>query len=262
MNNHWAALAVPFDEVEWIHYPVLVQCKLNGIRARWDGRELITRQGKIWKRETLPFIYAKLEAWSKLSPGIVLDGELYAHGAPFQAIESITAVNRQIPHEHHRLIDFHAFDIISDEPSERRQEKLSALYDPWVATSLVSSLKGVETFLHMVVEAGFEGLMIRALGVPYIPGRGESLIKLKPWKYANATIVGFKIGQGKYAGTLGALQLSWEGILFFASGGLSDETRNRIWNNRETWLSRGVVFKYRDTSNKGVPMFPQIERLL
>jgi DNA ligase 1 len=263
MVKPWASLATQWDEVEYIHYPVMIQPKLNGTRAKWDGEQLITRQNKVWKEETLPYLFTKLRHWSKLYPGVVLDGELYSHGCPWQTLEAITAVNRQAPHEYQHMIDFHAFDIIDAEPSERRQEKLSKIYDPWVAISLVTNEGMVMTHLHDVTEAGFEGVILRMLGCPYIPGRSEALVKLKPWKYGKGQICGFKEGLGKYAGMLGAFEVSWNGIKFFVSGGLSDFQREMYWDEREQrkMTDDHIAFKYRDVSAKGIPLQPQIVTL-
>ncbi len=262
----WAQLAVQYDEVEYVHFPVLVSAKLNGVRAKWDGTSLVSRQNKVWKECTLPTLFAKLRAWSKSFPGIVLDGELYSHGCPWQILEGITSINRQAPHGHEHLIDLHVFDIISDEPSEKRQEKLSSIYDPWVATSLVTNSDQLFRHLNATVEAGFEGLMLLALGTPYVVGRSEALIKLKPWRYGTGKVVGLKEGKDKYVGMLGALEVEWQGIRFFVSGGLSDEQRDRIWRDRALMIEhmtigKTIPFKYRDLSNKGIPLQPQLVKL-
>lgn len=259
--NTWAMLASHFDDIEYIHYPVMVQCKLNGVRAKWTGEILVTRQNKVWKPETLPSVHSKLMAWSKMFPGVVLDGELYSHRCPWQILEGITSVNRITPHEQEDLIDFHAFDIIDSEVSEKRQERLSRTYDPWVAISLVTDSTQLFEALNIAVVAGFEGLMIRCLGCPYEVGRTTDLIKLKPWKYGTGKVVGFKEGKDKYAGMLGSIEISWRGVKVFISGGLSDEQRSLIWKQKEAYLGKTLPFKYRDLSSRGVPYQPQFVKI-
>lgn len=257
--------AVNFDDVDFIPYPVILQPKLNGIRARWDGKQLVSRQCEIWNESALPLVFTALHKWSALNPGIVLDGELYAHGAPFQVLEGICAVKRTKPKEGHHLIQLHAFDIISEEPAEKRLEKLSQIYKPHVGFQLVSNPRDIDSWLAQCVEHMFEGVMLRLLGVPYQVGRTEALIKLKPWRYATAEIVDFNEGKGKYKGTLGALVLkstfSGRTVIYCSSGSISDEERGRVWNNKDFWLKRMVTIRYRELSKSYTPLQPQIYKL-
>lgn len=258
---NWAMLAVDFDEVEVIGYPCIGQPKLEGVRACWTGIKLISRQNKLFKEAAMPEIYAKLRAWSKEHPGIPLDGELYCHGMPFQDICARVAINRQAPHPDIGSIEFHAFDVISTDDTESRQKFLSQHYQPWVAVTKLMNPEHVVLWTNRFYESGFEGMMIRQLGCPYTPFRTEMLIKVKPWKYGVATITGFKEGQGKYVGMLGALELSFQGKKCHASGGLTDFQRNHIWRNQILFSGRKVGIKFRELSNSGRPLKPQIQSL-
>src|SRR5512143_1948636 len=58
---------------------------------------------------------------------------------------------------------------------------------------------------NAVVRAGGEGLMLHRADAPYLTGRSEVLLKLKPWLDAEAVVVGHIPGKGKYQGLTGAL---------------------------------------------------------
>jgi len=257
-DNQWAMLAVPYDEVQDIGFPVLGQPKLNGVRAKWDGKTLTSRQGKTWRRETLPHIFEKLERFSAENPGVVLDAELYAHGLSLQEIIKRVAVHRNVFHKDHLDIDFHAFDIISDDDTESRQITLSQIYQPWTAVCKVETRKDVEIWLNRFCEAGFEGLMLRQYHCPYRSGRTEMLIKVKPWKYGKGVVAGFTPGEGKYKGMLGAIIVKAENIEFRVSGGLTDEDRINVWRDNKLYLGKPISYRYRDLSAGRKPLSPQV----
>lgn len=266
--KNWAMLAVNFDEVEDIGFPCMGQPKLNGIRAAWDGQHLSSRQGKIWKPETLPHIYDKLTIFSKLNPGILLDGELYAHGMPLQEIVERTAINRNTSHGSCDDISFHAFDIISSDDTESRQITLSQIYSPWVPVCQVMNRDDVDHWLRAYKDAGFEGLMLRQYHCPYSQGRTECLIKVKPWKYGSVTVTGFIEGEGRCKDMLGAFKVkagvatekvSMRLVSFKVGGGeaLRDDMRIFIWRNQGLYEGKPIKIRYRDISNSGIPMHPQ-----
>lgn len=255
-------LAVNVDIVDPLIFPFVGQPKLNGIRACWDGEHLISRQKKVWSPQKLPHIYEKLSQFSNNYPGIHLDGELYCHGMPNQEINARCAINSVTAHPDCHVIDFHAFDIICSDTTELRQTALCQIYKPWTAVCKITNEKEMEVWLNRFVEAGFEGLMMRALFCPYISGRTEALIKVKPWKFTNGTIFDFNEGLGKYKGMLGALRVKLDEKHYVnVSGGLTDELRDKIWRHKDVWRNRPVVIKYRDLSNTRIPLQPQIVRL-
>lgn len=261
-DSQWAMLATAYEAVEHIDYPVIGQPKLNGIRAKWTGRDLVSRQGKIWNRAALPHIYDKLSYWSERNPNVILDGELYCHGLPFQEIEARAAVKRVSPHADCGKLDFHAFDIISDLDTESRQIKLSQCYKPWVAVCKISSQTEQETWLKTFVEYGYEGLMLRYYGCSYRPGRTTALIKVKPLHYAKVTVMGCYEGLGKFKGMLGGFNVRMGSVAFNVGGGnITEIERGLVWQDRKAWIGREIFIAYRDTFSSGKPVQAQIFRL-
>ena len=80
------------------HY--LVSEKLDGVRARWNGRELISRGGKI---------FAAPGWFISGFPPERLDGELWSQRGDYQNIAAITA--RHQPHAGWRSLKFMIFDM-------------------------------------------------------------------------------------------------------------------------------------------------------
>lgn len=261
-DSQWASLLVNYDDVECHTFPYIGQPKLNGFRAKWNGRELVSRQGEIWSPNSIPHIYDKLSKWSANYPGIILDGELYAHGLSFQEIERRAAINRESPHVDSASVDYWAFDIISNDDAESRQITLSQIYKPWVAVCNIANAKEADQWLHVFLENGFEGLVLRAHGNPYLSGRTEAILKLKPWVYGVATIKDCVEGQGKFAGMLGAFIVTHNSVRFRVGGGnVTEEEREAILANKEEWKDRRILIRYRDTFASGKPVQPQIYKL-
>lgn len=261
-DRTWAMLAMPYEQVDVIHWNYIGQPKLDGIRCKWDGEHLTSRQGERWNASALPHIFAKLKSFSAKFPGVVLDGELYAHGIPFQEIEARCAVKRLQPHINAHQIDFHAFDIISHEDTESRQLTLSQIYAPWVAICRVTSQAEATAWLNTFIEHGYEGMMLRAMGCPYIPNRTEALIKLKPVHYDRVTVLGTVEGKGKFQSMLGAFNVELNGVKFDVGGGsITESQRIAVWMTRETWPGRKIMISYRDKFKSGRPVQPQIHNI-
>lgn len=100
--------------------------------------------------------------------------------------------------------------------------------------------------LDHVTSVGGEGLMLRAPSSIWIPERSDNLLKVKPMLDAEATIVGFRVGResdntrtvsgegkSKLLGSIGALVVSWNGIIF-ELGGLNDVERE-LESDSEDW---------------------------
>lgn len=73
--------------------------------------------------------------------------------------------------------------------------------------------------LDEVVRAGGEGLMLHLAEAPYLTGRSDVLLKLKPLSDTEAVVVEHIPGKGKYKGMLGALRVEMpDGKQFVISG--------------------------------------------
>jgi DNA ligase-1 len=111
--------------------------------------------------------------------------------------------------------------------------------------------------LDAVVRAGGEGLMLHRADAPYVTGRSDALLKLKPWQDAEAIVVGYTPGKGKYQGMTGALDMEMpDGKRFRIGSGLSDALRRQ-----PPPLGTRITYRYQQLTKNGVPRFPRYLRV-
>lgn len=229
--------------------------KLDGVRARWDGTHLISRNGK---RFAAP-------AWfvAGFPTTQVLDGELWTARGEFERIVSIVA--DKTPSDGWQAVRFWIFDLPQAGSSFAvRVEKMRAL----VATTASPYLQMVEqktladeaVLMHefdRIVAAGGEGLMLHKKTATYQSGRSDDLLKLKPYTDAEATVIGYKDGQGKYAGQVGSLQVQMDdGKVFYVGSGLSDAQRQN-----PPPIGSVITYRHQGFTKNGIPRFPVFIRI-
>jgi DNA ligase-1 len=229
--------------------------KLDGVRAQWDGRALRFRGGGL----------VPAPAWFTANfPAVPLDGELWIARERFDAlsgtvrrIEPVDAEWRQV-----RYLVFELPGAAGDFSERIRQMQtiveLAAV--PWLQA--VEQTRGVDRAalmqqLDAVVQAGGEGLMLHRADAPYVTGRSDALLKLKPWQDAEAIVVGHTPGTGKYQGMTGALQMEMpDGKRFKIGSGLSDTLRRQ-----PPAIGTRITYRYQQLTKNGVPRFPRYLRV-
>jgi len=228
--------------------------KYDGVRALWDGRVLRHRSGRLVSAP--PSFLASL-------PAAPLDGELWLGRGRFDALSA--RVRRAEPDERDwREVRYMVFDTpVGGVPFATRLGRLAALVPQLPARVEVAPQWRVadrvelERALARTVAAGGEGLMLHVADAPYVPGRSEALLKVKPHRDAEAVVVGHRAGTGKYRGLVGALQVeSAQGRRFFIGSGLSDAMRREPPAIRTT-----VTYRYRELTSSGLPRFATYLRL-
>ena len=127
-----------------------------------------------------------------------------------------------------------------------QEEKVS-----WYTTSFPNLLliKQVdESRLDELQEARFknnwEGLMLRDGDSPYEYKRTNRLLKIKEMQDTEVKLIDMEEGTGKYEGTLGALIVDYNGFPLKIGSGLSDEQRQKYWNNKDNYIGKYVKVKY------------------
>jgi DNA ligase-1 len=82
-----------------------------------------------------------------------------------------------------------------------------------------------------------EGVMINICDAKYEFKRTNSLLKVKKMNTLDLEIIGFEEGEGRLAGTLGAILVRYkDGNVVKVGSGFSDAIRSEIWKNRNDWL--------------------------
>lgn len=112
-------------------------------------------------------------------------------------------------------------------------------------TSMITAL------LDEQVAAGEEGIMINIMNAPYEFKRTNSLLKVKKMQTMDLEIIGFEEGEGRLAGTLGAILVRYKnGNVVKVGSGFSDEIRNMIWDHQDKCLGAICEIQYfEETTN-------------
>lgn len=228
--------------------------KLDGVRAYWDGRQLLSRLGNVLHAPD--WFVAGL-------PAMPLDGELWLDRKAFQ--RTISIVRRQDKSDHWKQIRYVVFDAPAvPEPFEARTahvaETLASIASPYVSPHTQISCRNIDHLreeLQRVESLGGEGLMLRQPASAYEAGRSMSLLKVKTFHDAEATVVEHVAGKGRHKGRMGALvvQLA-DGTQFSVGTGFSDKQRESPPAAGST-----ITFRYQELSTGGVPRFPSFVRV-
>jgi DNA ligase-1 len=96
-----------------------------------------------------------------------------------------------------------------------------------------------------------EGVMLRRVDAVYRPGRHDDLIKLKKHQDAEAIVIGYTAGKGKYRGMVGALILKMpDGKEFKIGSGLTQALREE-----PPKLGQQITYRYNGYTDNGIPKF-------
>lgn len=232
----------------------LISEKYDGVRAVWDGKTLVSRAGNV----------INAPAWFvKDFPATPLDGELWLGHGQFEALSG--AVRKDVPiDEEWRGISYMVFELPNAKGAfEVRAKRIVEI----VKVANIPHLKVVKQFrvkdelelnyaLKKTVAAGGEGLMLHRADALYVTGRSNVLLKLKVLYDAEATVIEYIAGRGKYKGKLGALLVETPaGIRFKLGTGFSDAQRAN-----PPAIGSLVTYTYRDVTKKGKPKFASFLR--
>ncbi len=228
----------------------LVSEKLDGVRGRFDGEKLISRQGNIIKAP---------EWFIKDFPKTILDGELWIDRGRFEEVSGI--VNQENASDlDWQKIHFMVFDLpASNEVCLLRYKKLLDLVNKSNSRHLrvieqneILDATSLKKLLDKIVTAGGEGLMLHRKDSLYKAERNDDLLKLKTYEDAEAKVIAVIDGKGKNKGRLGALLVETpEKIRFKIGGGFSDKQRQN-----PPKIGSKVTYKFYGKTKGGKPRFP------
>lgn len=266
-------------------YPVLVQPKLDGVRA-------VVKDGRLLSRTLKPIPNAAIRGALEHPEFEGLDGELivgpptaddcYRRTVSFVMAEDKTG----------EPWVFYAFDIHdSAEPVEKRVVEVGRRVAPHAfIVPVLASVAGTAAVLERVegefLAEGYEGGIIRTRGTAYKFGRSGKagpLLKLKRYIDYEAEVVGVveeqhngneattnELGRtqrsshaaGKVGkGTLGAMVVRalngpHEGAEFRVGTGFTAELRATFWENRESLIGEVAKIKSFPVGTKDLPRHP------
>ncbi len=234
--------------------------KLDGVRARWDGRQLISRGGR---RIAAPDWFTK--DW----PDVALDGELWGGRGRFEETAGIVA--RAEPDDAAwKSLRFMVFDLPEQGGTftervvimngMRKRGTRASSSKSWL--QFIEQRRGttntdLNRLLDETVHAGGEGLMLHRGDARYRAGRSDDLLKVKPFQDAEAQVLAHLPGQGRNVGRMGALLVQApDGRRFRLGSGFTDAQREQP-PSVGTWVS----YRYRGLTDDGLPRFASFLRV-
>lgn len=221
--------------------------KLDGVRAYWNGVDLISRSGKSF---AVPYFFIKD------FPNSELDGELWSKRGEFSKIASI--VNKKTPHEGWSKLDFYVFEVPHHEGNltTRLSSVNESKYIKVVKQKKIEHKKDLYKFLKTVESKGGEGIVVRNGTLSYYTGRTNDALKVKSYLDEECQVVSYKEGTGKYLNQLGSLLCKMNsGKIIKIGTGFSDEERRN-----PPKIGTLITFKYYGLTSKGNPRFPVFMR--
>ena len=247
------------DVKEW-----LLSEKLDGVRAYWNGKQLLSRNGHQ--------IMAP-EWFIKNFPPFELDGELWIGRDQFQ--ETVSVVRKQTPDVRWKNVTYQIFEV-PNQPGhllkrldvlQRYLETTSVPYVKLIEQSVIHEVSEVDIQLQKVLALKGEGLVLRHPERLYHTGRSSDAVKVKLKQDAECVVVGYTQGKGKYEGQTGALTCQLLPNTFTAltldadrvikiGSGLTDAMRKN-----PPKVGRFITFQYMGLTKKGLPRFPVFLRV-
>jgi DNA ligase-1 len=228
--------------------------KLDGVRAYWDGKQLISRGGNV---------IAAPNWFVAGFPAQALDGELWLGRNQFAATLSVVSKQQPVDSEWQQ-IRYYLFEL--PDAAGSFTERITAL-QRLIAQQNSRYLMLVPQFrltdnvqlmakLHELEQAGAEGLMLHHQDAHYKTGRSADLLKLKTYQDSEAEVIGYRPGKGKYQGMVGALVVKTpDGKTFAIGSGLSDELRQT-----PPPVGAVVTYRYNGLTQHGLPRFARFLR--
>ncbi len=228
--------------------------KFDGIRGFWDGRQLLTRNGKA----------VNPPAWFVADyPPFAIDGELWTKRGDFEHIVSIVRTEkpddrwRQVTHQIFEAPDqpgglLKRLSIVDDYLARHRNTPIRIINQIPITKQLQ-----VNVFLREVVAKGGEGIVLRDPNTPYQTGRLSSALKVKQHLDAECIVREILAGKGKYKNKMGSLLCQMNnGQRIKIGTGFSDKEREN-----PPRIGSEITFKYYGLTQKGKPKYPVYLRM-
>ncbi|MDA3806497.1 MAG: DNA ligase [Thiomicrorhabdus sp.] len=236
----------------------LMSEKLDGVRAYWNGKQLMSRNGN-------PF--AVPDWFTENFPPFELDGELWLGRHQFEQTMSI--VNTQTAHKGWRNLTFQIFELPNQSGGLLARLNILNLYlkqfpAPYlriIGQVKVSDDSQLQAELQRVLALNGEGLVVRNPQSLYQTGRSNESLKVKLKQDAECQVKGYTAGKGKYLGKVGALKCEVmdgqftdltepKDRLLKIGSGLSDFQRAH-----PPKVGEMITFQYIGLTQKGLPRF-------
>ena len=236
-----------------IKFPCFVQPKLDGVRLWLTYDRAYSRSGKEFTTQVKHLLQSVPE-------NMILDGELYKHGIPFDTISG--CLRNVANNDNGELMEFHVYDIVdTSQPYEYRLRNLrntmfNNTYIKTVKTHRADCIDTIMKYHEAFALQGYEGLMVRNKSSVYEYKRSYHLQKLKTFTDSEFKIIGAKEALGEDRGTAILQCETSDKTPFWVRPVGPRELRTRMLSNIDELLGKYLTVKYQNLTENGVPRFP------
>ena len=278
-----------YSRIKSDDWPLYVQPKLDGVRCLIQRENLgntgllfnvvaYSRTSKEWKN--IDHILTELRPFFMKYPDVILDGELYNHDLKKDFEKIISLVRKTKPTDEDRLesaekVQFHCYDTIMEHMDFQGRHKFirdnfgrnSRTYPyPSIRSLMAATVyntEEVEAYHEGFLEEKYEGSILRQ-NKPYECKRSWTLMKVKDFSDAEATIIGYEEGKGKREGHLGKFIMQDDDGNQFGcppGKGYTYKDMKDMFNNIHNYIGKRATFTYFQRTKAGSyrhPLFKAI----
>ncbi len=238
------------DKAAKLQYPAWLQPKFDGVRCLAFVRngmiQLMSRGGDPYSVQ-----HIQQSLHGQIPEGVVLDGELYQHGAPLQNILSLV----RTPQEASLGVHFHVYDYVLEDTELDWAERMLGLNNFFAQRSLpnivpvpvhqVGNEVDVWHYHDWYVENGYEGAIVRLNKGTYKFGsRSSSLLKVKKFDDAEFPIVGVNTGKGKFEGMPIFVCRTGDGLDFEVVPVGTEEHRRQLFADAPNLIGKPLTVRF------------------
>ena len=225
--------------------------KLDGIRAIWTGKELLTKNGNK--------IFAP-DFFTKDFPPFILDGELWTQRDDFENIQSI--VLSQNSSKFWENISYNIFEVPNQVGNFYSRLKILEDFlknNPNKFIKIIPQIKiqnkeHINKFLDEVLKNEGEGVILRNPFLDYEKGLSQNILKVKTFFDDEGEVISYNYNKNKLFKSLN-LKLK-DGTIFKLGGGFSNENRKN-----PPKIGSFVTFKYYSLTKNNKPKFASFLRV-
>jgi DNA ligase-1 len=282
-------------DLSTLNYPLLASTKLDGIRCIFYKGQILSRSLKQIQCQQLRERLEPLRQFSELNQ-VIFDGEIYSPKLTFQQITHFTMTRDLGDEELPEHLRFYCFDMLDgfDRPFEIRNDVMEGTIGMYnhiaypVKQKEVNSEKEITTYFEEVLSQDYEGLILRDPKSFYKFGRGtikEGIIfKVKPFLDFDGQIIDViqatevnedaekkinelgrsvtskKKGERHTIDKASAFMVKYEGKDLKVVLSMTDEEKEEVWKNRDSYLGKWISYKGMLVGSKDVPRHPVMLR--
>jgi DNA ligase-1 len=235
-----------------------------------------SRKGKPFT--AIPHITEALAPIFAKYPDLVLDGEIYTDkfAKDFETICSIVRKLKPTTEEIEfaKQAEYHIYDVpsMTENFSERAafyKEIIEELNNPYikiVETRPISTSEELDAFYEELLEAGYEGQMVRT-DTPYEWSRTDALLKRKVFITDEFILTGIIEGVGNLSGKAGNVTLAkLDGTPIIAKNGKPAKAgikgswafAKRLLEQADTLIGQQVTVEFLRYNSTGAPYLPKL----